>query len=287
MAARAEASRLRRTRQTRIGAIAGAALLLVVVTWVFIANSGEGTPAAAPAPVATSATCSWNPLVDPAASPAQTLPPGFKDVGTPPTLVPSTGFQVMTVDTNQGTVKVQMDLSKTPCSAASINHLASKKFYDNGSCNALSASLFSLVCGDPAGSDVGGPTYSYANENLPTTRLPSYTVGDVAMHNFDQPEQPSQGSNGGRFLIVYQESELPAQFTLLGRVIEGMDVVQKVAAAGADAKGKPKLTVTIKTVTVAPATATSAPAPIYSAPAAATSAPAAPTSATPSANPSS
>jgi peptidyl-prolyl cis-trans isomerase B (cyclophilin B) len=289
MAERAEAQRLRRNRQVRIGAVFGAVLLLLVVTWVFIANRGSGTtstPTAAP----TSTSCSWNPIVDPSASPAPSLPPGFKNVGTPPVVVPTSGYQVMTVDTNLGTVKVQMDLSKTPCTAASISYLASKKFYDGGDCSALADSLGALVCGDPKGAaGLGGPTYSYANENLPTTRLPYYTVGDVAMYNQDQQDQPSQGTNGAKFFFVYKESNMPAQFTLLGRVIQGWDVVQKVAAGGADAKGKPKTPVTIKTVTVSAPTTTAASEPQYSAPptSAAPSSAAPAASATPSANPSS
>jgi peptidyl-prolyl cis-trans isomerase B (cyclophilin B) len=289
MVERAEAHRVRRNRQVRIGAVSAAVLLLVVVTWVFIANRGSSPTTATPAAAATSAPCSWNPLVDPSASPAPTLPAGFKNVGTPPAMVPSTGYQVMTVDTNLGPVKVQMDLAKTPCTAASISYLAGKKFYDGGGCNALSTTLFALVCGDPKGADFGGPTYSYANENLPTTRLPAYTVGDVAMHNADQQDQPSQGTNGARFFFVYQEGNIPAQFTLLGRVIQGWDVVQKVAAGGAGAEGKPTTALTIKTVTVSAPSATAAPEPLYSAPAtSAAPSPSAPAaSATPSANPSS
>src|SRR6185503_6794960 len=131
MAERAEINRLRRNRQVRIGAVAAAVVLLVVVTWVFIANTGKDSGSTAtPTPAATTATCSWNPMVYPSASPAPSLPAGFKNVGTPPLTVPSTGFQVMSVDTNLGMVKVQMDLSKTPCSAASISYLAEKKFYD-------------------------------------------------------------------------------------------------------------------------------------------------------------
>jgi peptidyl-prolyl cis-trans isomerase B (cyclophilin B) len=288
MAERAEAQRIRRTRQVRIGAVSAAVLLLVVVTWVFIANQGSGTsstPTAAP----TSGSCSWNPLVDPSATPVPTLPAGYKNVGTPPVVVPATGFQVVNIDTNLGMVKVQMDLSKTPCTAASISYLASKKFYDGGDCSALAQQLGALVCGDPKGTSGGAPTYTYANENLPTTRLPFYTVGDVAMYNSDQQDQPSQGTNAGRFFFVYQESNMPAQFSLFGRVIEGWDVVAKVATGGADGSGKPKTKLTVKTVTVSPVTATQAPEPAYSAPptpaAPSASAPAA--SATPSANPSS
>ena len=63
------------------------------------------------------------------------------------------------------------------------------------------------------------------------------------------------GTNGSQFFLVYEDTTLPPGYTIFGTITEGLDVVQKVADAGSDdsngeGDGKPKLPVTIETVTV-------------------------------------
>jgi peptidyl-prolyl cis-trans isomerase B (cyclophilin B) len=136
---------------------------------------------------------------------------------------------VLTFDTNLGQVQVEMDLSKTPCTAASMAYLASKGYYDNSSCHRLVADIFALQCGDPSGTGSGGTTYRFDDENLPLNKLPAYHDGDVAMANTGQP-----GSNGTQFFFVYGNSQLQGNYSLWGRVIDGNDIVKKVAAVGDD-----------------------------------------------------
>ena len=106
--------------------------------------------------------------------------------------MPRSGYQVFTFETNLGVIKVESDLSKTPCTAASIAYLASKGFYDNTSCHRLVPAIFALQCGDPAGTGAGGATYRFADENLPKDKLPAYHAGDVAMANQGQPDHQRQ-----------------------------------------------------------------------------------------------
>jgi peptidyl-prolyl cis-trans isomerase B (cyclophilin B) len=285
MAARAEAVHRRRRQQLTIGAAAGGVVLILLAVWIFV-GGGDGKDSATPAPGPTSATCNWTPLVNPSMTPRPTLPPAIHEVGTPPTVVPSTGFQIMTITTNIGEVKVQMDLAKTPCTAASFTYLASKGFYKDSPCHRLVPSILALQCGDPSGTGQGGPTYRFANENLPTTRKPTYVAGDVAMANADQEGQESQGTNGSQFFFVYGDSALPANYSVWGKVIAGFDVIQKVSQGGfegaADAgEGKPKVKLTILSITVsAPTTQTPKAEPLPS------SVPSPTPSATPSATPS-
>jgi len=246
MAARAEAARRKRVLQARIGAGVAAVVVLGAVIWIIAAATGGGssstTPAAnngcqwgdalaglpTPEP-APSGSASASSSASPGASPTRSLPAGIKDVGTPPTTVPRSGFQVLTFETNLGDIKVQMDLSKTPCTAASMAYLASKGYYDNSSCHRLVADIFALQCGDPSGTGSGGSTYRFDDENLPLNKLPAYHDGDVAMANTGQP-----GSNGTQFFFVYGNSQLQGNYSLWGRVIAGNDIVKKVAAAGDD-----------------------------------------------------
>ncbi len=77
----------------------------------------------------------------------------------------------------------RVDLSKTPCTAASIAYLASRGSTTTPRATGSSPAIFALQCGDPAGTGAGGATYRFADENLPKDKLPAYHEGDVAMAN--------------------------------------------------------------------------------------------------------
>ncbi|MDT5038411.1 MAG: peptidyl-prolyl cis-trans isomerase [Micromonosporaceae bacterium] len=265
MTLRAEVAQRRRRTQAVIGA--GAAVLVVAVGVVLLVTltgndkkkSSTASPgASASASAAASPTsCSWKPTVDPSASPAPAPNPNAKDVGTPPaTGEPRAGTQTMTIDANVGKIVVQVDTEHAPCTAASFTYLASKKFFNNSPCHRMTSGALSVLqCGDPTGTGGGGPTYQFADENLPTGKRPAYPQGTVAMAN------AGAGTNGSQFFIVYKDSELPADYTVFGKITAGLDVVQKVAAAGITPSdpsnpgdGKPKMAVTIKSLTMSPAT---------------------------------
>jgi peptidyl-prolyl cis-trans isomerase B (cyclophilin B) len=295
MAARREAARKKRVLQARIGGGVAALVVVGAVVWIIVAASGGSTPT--PSASAGPTSCTWyndyasaSPEASASASPGASaspnpLPSGIKDVGTPPTDPPRSGFQVLTFETNLGEVKVEMDLSKTPCTAASLAYLAGKGFYDGTACHRLVADIFALQCGDPSGTGSGGATYRFDDENLPTNKLPAYHDGDVAMANTGQP-----GSNGTQFFFVYGTSQLQGNYSLWGKVISGLDIIKKVAAAGDDQAyaaeaggGHPNQAFSFTKVTACPVTPTSsAPSPE---PAASTSAPAS-ASASPSTSPS-
>src|SRR5262249_5740727 len=154
--------------------------------------------------------------------------------------------------------------AKAPCSGASFKYLAGRNFFSNTNCHRLTTSgIFVLQCGDPKGTGSGGPAYSFADENLPKPGAPAsasaspaasdsaspagsasaapsasapttvtYARGTVAMAN------SGPDTNGSQFFIVYQDSQMQPNYSVIGTVTSGMDVVDKVAAAGAvDANG--------------------------------------------------
>ena len=269
MADRAEHSASRRRRNTTIAATAGGLVVLLGVAWlVIVLTKGDKKTDGAAAPSSASAaptSCTWLPLVDPSASPAPEIPKEVKDVGTPPTSgEPRTGSQTMTMDTSVGVIKIKVDTANAPCAAASFTYLASKKFFDGSKCHRLvTQSIYVLQCGDPSGTSLGGPTYRYAEENLPTGRRPAYTEGMVAIAKTQNP-----ASSGSQFFIVYKDIEsLSADYTVLGRVSEGLDLVKKVAEAGtvpdpaasgdpaaaASGDGAPKTEVKINSLTMSAA----------------------------------
>ncbi|MEV6927872.1 peptidylprolyl isomerase [Dactylosporangium sp. NPDC051485] len=268
MSHRAEQSRVRRRRNTTIAAGAGALIVLLAAAWVVIAVTSDGDKknqaAADPSATPTPTSCSFLPMAHPStsASPDPETAKYTKDVGLPPaTGEARTGTQTMTLDTSAGTIKIQVDTAHAPCAAESFTYLASKKFFDNSICHRLVLQqVYVLQCGDPSGTGYGGPSYRYAEENLPTDKRPAYAEGVVAMANNGQP-----ASTGSQFFIVYKDIEDSAQlkpnYTVIGRVTEGLDLVKKIAAAGVQpepsaepsapaSEGKPKTEVKINSLTM-------------------------------------
>jgi peptidyl-prolyl cis-trans isomerase B (cyclophilin B) len=259
MAERAAAARKRRQRQAVIGSaiavvvIAGAAIWLVTSL-----KSGDDKKSVASGPPAGTVACTWTPADASAGG-------KVKDVGTPAKNVPNKGSSVMTFNTNLGTFSAKIDLTKAPCTGASAAFLASKKFWDNTKCHRLvnQTGFKVLQCGDPFASGKGyrktdgqgGPSYTMAEENLPTDANNPYPAGSIAMANTGQP-----GSTGSQFFICSEDTKLPATYTLLGTITTGLDIVKGVVAAGDDKAfdpspggGHPKKELDLKTVTVAAA----------------------------------
>jgi peptidyl-prolyl cis-trans isomerase B (cyclophilin B) len=259
MALRAEAARKRRRTQTIIAGVAAAIVLVGAIVWIAIAASGdEGDPTVSPSTEQSSAptSCDYKPVIEPdpsaSGSPAP-LPSGAVEVGKPDANPPRSGKQIMTIVTNLGEIQIEMDLSKTPCTAGSFAYLASKKFYDGTKCHRLVPDIGALQCGSPDPDGNGGVTYRFADENLPVDRRPAYPEGVVAMAN------GGPDTNGSQFFFVYKDSGLQPQFGLWGKVIKGLDIIKKVGEGGDDGAyaqqaggGHPKTEIVFQTVTVGP-----------------------------------
>ncbi|MGC5032129.1 peptidylprolyl isomerase [Micromonospora sp. DT229] len=249
MARRAAA--VKRRRQIRAGV--GTALILVLVVvgsaWALGAFDRETSE-----DTASPEICLWTPQNTQGNS-------NLKEVGEPATTgLPTTGTRPMTVTTNQGApINIELDLAKAPCAAASIAHLASQSFYDNTNCHEITAEG-ALRCGDPSGTGLGGPAYSFHSENVPTppesspappSEPPTYPKGTVAM--ISNPP----GANSSQFLIFFKDfttHDDPA-YPIIGRVTGGLDVVEKIGALPtvdneAGQKVKPENDVVIQSLTV-------------------------------------
>jgi peptidyl-prolyl cis-trans isomerase B (cyclophilin B) len=255
MAERAAAASKRRRRQAIIGSAIAVVVIAGAAVWIVSAMRKDDKKTTASATKAGTVSCTWTPA---AAGGGK-----VKDVGTPPTSVPNKGTEVMTIDTNLGAIKANLDLTKVPCTAASFSYLSSKKFWDNTKCHRLvnEASFKVLQCGDPFASGKGyretdgqgGPSYTMSEENLPTDTTNPYPAGSIAMANTG-----TAGTTGSQFFICAENTQLPASYTLLGTITSGLDIVQGVVKAGDDEAfkasaggGHPKKEVDIKTLTVA------------------------------------
>ena len=254
MSERAETARQRRRRNQAILGVSVAVVLVAAgVVVAVLAFGGDDDGKKPTAGSSSAAACVWTPRVDPSA-PADQPKPAVKDVGTPPkTGEPRSGKQVMTMNTSLGVIKIEMDTAKTPCTSASFTYLAGKKFFDGTSCHRLAPAIGALQCGDPQGDGTGGPSYEFGDENLPVNQRPAYPKGYVAMAN------GGPGTNGSQFFFLYKDADLDPNYTVFGRVTEGMDVIEKVGAAGDDGAydpspggGHPKTKLTFTSITVSP-----------------------------------
>jgi len=259
MAERAAAARKRRQRQAVIGSALAVIVIAGVAFWIVTAVGGDDKPSdagasAAAAPPGT-VNCTWTP--ESAAAGGKVM-----DVGTPPPNAPNTGTDTLTLDTTLGPITATVDKSKAPCTAMAFEYLSQKKFWDGTKCHRLTTEgIKVLQCGDPSAKGkgyretdgTGGPSFRYAEENLPTSANPAYPKGTIAMAKTQAP-----GSTGSQFFIVYGDTQLPPDYTVLGTVTKGMDIVEGVAKAGTDnvngpGDGHPKKEISIKTLTMAAA----------------------------------
>jgi peptidyl-prolyl cis-trans isomerase B (cyclophilin B) len=263
MQVRIEHAQQRRKRTISIlSAVAGVAVVIVGVLVAVNASGGGKMTATKCVPTAVACTYTPNPALKGDGGGAKDA--DLKDTGLPNGKdIPAKGTRDMVMDTNQGKITITLDLAKSPCAANSFEFLAGKKFFDKTICHRLvTEGIYILQCGDPSGKGDGGPGYTFAHEYLPTNERPNYAQGVVAMANPND-----QDLNGSQFFIIFKDtpeqtdssgnpqSNLASSYTVIGTVTGGMDVVQKVAAAGAKPADKngttaPKLPVNIATVTV-------------------------------------
>jgi peptidyl-prolyl cis-trans isomerase B (cyclophilin B) len=135
----------------------------------------------------------------------------------------------LVLDTDHGPITIALDTTKAPNNSNSLAFLAGKGYFDNTQCHRLTtdpAGIYVLQCGDRTGTGSGGPGYTTADENLPKDTDNNYPKGTVAM------AEPSGGEAGSQFFLVYKDTTLPPNYTIVGEITKGLDVVEKIAAAG-------------------------------------------------------
>jgi peptidyl-prolyl cis-trans isomerase B (cyclophilin B) len=277
-ARQAERQAAERARRRRLILGAGAAVVAVAVgIGVVLAVGGDEdtatppttSPATAPG-TAPSTTSSAQPVR--CAEPnddLQTTPQQFPDGPAGITLPESTVG--LTVTTNCGDLEIVLNQDVTPRNAAALVFLANtgapiceppgadcsgptpdgevkqvQGFWDNTLCHRLTTSgIFVLQCGDPTGTGTGDPGFSTPDENLDAIAADFedagngqviYPRGTVAMAN------SGPDTNGSQFFLVYQDSPLAPDYTVVGQVTKGLEILDVIAEAGVDggrADGKP------------------------------------------------
>ncbi|MFA6432698.1 MAG: peptidylprolyl isomerase [Candidatus Paceibacterota bacterium] len=155
-------------------------------------------------------------------------------------------MHTVTINTNKGAIVIETYDADAPKTAENFITLANKGFY-NGTIFHRVIEGFMIQGGDPTGTGMGGPGYKFADEldsNTPSYKA-GYVRGTVAMAN------SGPNTNGSQFFIMHKDTPLPHSYTIFGRVVSGMDVVDAIAASQVDGNDKPLTAVTMQAVTVA------------------------------------
>ncbi|MFE6871179.1 peptidylprolyl isomerase [Kitasatospora sp. NPDC057692] len=244
----------------RRNTILGASLAVVVLagggtlfaTGAFDSDDKKkDSPTAQAAPTPTEPTVPTRKPVEGCGEPAAGAPNGKQWQAEPAMAVDAKATYAVTLDTNCGKVTLSLDAAKAPHTVNSFTFLAGEKYFDHTKCHRLTTEgIYVLQCGDPTASatapgGTGGPGYKFADENLTGA---AYPAGTVAMAN------AGPGTNGSQFFLVYKDTQLPPNYTPFGTITGGLDVLQKIAAAGTlegGGDGHPMADVTLNSVTAA------------------------------------
>ncbi|MDD3532126.1 MAG: peptidylprolyl isomerase [Candidatus Shapirobacteria bacterium] len=122
--------------------------------------------------------------------------------------------------TSAGKITIDLSEKETPITVNNFVFLANQGFYDGVIFHRVIEG-FMIQSGCPKGDGTGGPGYQFADEPFEG----QYTRGTVAMAN------AGPNTNGSQFFVIHQDTSLPSNYVVFGRVIEGMETVDKIASS--------------------------------------------------------
>lgn len=162
-----------------------------------------------------------------------------------------------TLETSKGTIKVELFATITPRTVRNFVELANgqkdftdvksgraerRPFYDGLIFHKVTKG-FLIQTGCPYGNGKGGPGYVFNDELTPSLRHDK--AGVVSMAN------TSANGNGSQFFITLEaRPELDDKFTVFGQVIDGIDVVRKIASVKVGPTDRPLKRIYLKKVTI-------------------------------------
>ena len=148
---------------------------------------------------------------------------------------------------NGGKIVAELYPEKAPQSVRNFISLIQRNFYDGLIFHRV-ISGFMIQGGCPDGTGMGGPGYCIKGEFLynGVKNDLKHKRGVLSMARSSSPN-----SAGSQFFIMHEDAKhLDGQYAAFGKVIEGMDVVDKIAATKVDYNDRPLTEQKIATVTV-------------------------------------
>ena len=146
------------------------------------------------------------------------------------------------IQTNQGTISVELYAEDAPITVNNFVFLARQGFYDGVVFHRVIPS-FMIQGGDPTGTGTSGPGYRFQDEIVPSLSFDG--AGILAMAN------SGPNTNGSQFFItVAPTPHLTGNHTIFGRVTSGQEVADAIAVARADRDNRPLEEVVIQHIEI-------------------------------------
>lgn len=145
------------------------------------------------------------------------------------------------VETSCGAFTIQLDPASAPRAAASFATLVEDGFYDGTVFHRIVPG-FVIQGGDPTGTGFGGPGYTTVD---PPPAGTAYPRAAVAMA---KAGPDPAGTAGSQFFVVTEDAVLPPDYAVIGRVVEGMDTVERIEALGDPATELPTRPVVVESM---------------------------------------
>lgn len=145
-------------------------------------------------------------------------------------------------------IKAELYPDKAPNTVNNFISLVKSGFYDGLGFHRIIEG-FMIQGGDPAGNGTGGPGYSIKGEfrsNGFAANDVKHLRGVLSMARSMMPD-----SAGSQFFIMHENAaHLDGQYAAFGKVTEGMDVVDEIAAVPTDMRDRPREPQVMEKVTV-------------------------------------
>ena len=146
-----------------------------------------------------------------------------------------------------GRIELELLPEYAPNTVENFKYLVSKGFYDGLIFHRV-ISGFMIQGGDPKGIGVGGPGYGIKGEFLQNgfKNDLKHSRGVLSMARAGNPD-----SAGSQFFIMHEDSpHLDGGYAAFGKLIEGIEVVDKICSVRTDWNDKPRIPQVMKKVTV-------------------------------------
>lgn len=162
--------------------------------------------------------------------------------GPPPMCIDPAKTYTAEMVTSMGSMTIALDPIQAPKTVNSFVFLARYHYFDGLIFHRI---IRDFVCqgGDPTGTGRGGPGYQFEDE-LP--KPGRYEIGSIAMAN------AGPNTNGSQFFLISGSAgvRLPPQYSLFGKVVKGLDVLEAMQNVDTDRNDRPKTDVVIESVTI-------------------------------------
>jgi peptidyl-prolyl cis-trans isomerase B (cyclophilin B) len=157
------------------------------------------------------------------------------------TFVPKHSYYARMV-TNKGTMLIKFRPDVAPMHVTSFIYLARLGFYDGLGFHRVIKG-FMAQGGDPLGTGSGGPGYQFAGEFSPNVKHDEAGVLSTA--------NAGPNTDGSQFFIMFKAyPSLDMHYSIFGKVVEGLETLKAMEAAGNPGDGPPLEPLTIQKVTI-------------------------------------